>query len=68
MAAYVIPIVFLAAVIGVSVGIGYLCLEFAVRMIGRGLRVGLPKVRRPIYPMRGQKVIQFSRRGYGRLS
>ena len=39
MAALIISILFLAAVIGLSVGIGFLCLEFVVRMIGRALGV-----------------------------
>jgi hypothetical protein len=34
MAALIISILFLAAVIGLSVGIGFLCLEFVVRLIG----------------------------------
>lgn len=41
MAALIISIVFLLAVIGISVGIGFICLEFVVRMIGRGLRADL---------------------------
>jgi hypothetical protein len=39
MAALIISILFLAAVIGLSVGIGFLCLEFVVRLIGRALGV-----------------------------
>jgi hypothetical protein len=41
MVALIILIIFFAAVIGLSVGIGFVCLEFVVRMIGRGLGVGL---------------------------
>jgi hypothetical protein len=41
MVVLIVSILFLAAVIGVSVGIAFLCLEFVVRMIGRGLGVDL---------------------------
>jgi hypothetical protein len=37
MASYILPILFIAALIGLSLCIGYLCLEFVVRMISRGL-------------------------------
>lgn len=37
MVALIVSILFLAAVIGISVGIAFLCIEFVVRMIGRGL-------------------------------
>lgn len=39
MVALVLLIIFIAALIGISVGIGFLCLELVVRMIGRGLGV-----------------------------
>lgn len=44
-----LPIILLAVLIGLSVAIGYICLEFVVRMIGRGLGVNFapqPAVRR----------------------
>jgi len=40
MASYILPILFIAAAIAVSLFIGYICVEFIVRLIGRGLGAG----------------------------
>lgn len=37
MVAFIMSILLIAAVIGIAIGIGFLCLEFVVRLIGRGL-------------------------------
>jgi hypothetical protein len=37
MVSYILPILLLALLIGVSLSIGYICLELIVRMISRGL-------------------------------
>ena len=37
MAAYILPILLIALLIGVSLCIGYICLELIGRMISRGL-------------------------------
>lgn len=42
MVAYVLLILIIGVAIGITLGIGYLCLEFVVRMIGRGLGAQAP--------------------------
>jgi hypothetical protein len=37
MATYILPVLFVLALIALSVGIGYICIEFILRLIGRGL-------------------------------
>ncbi|HVG18993.1 MAG TPA: hypothetical protein VNI02_08055 [Blastocatellia bacterium] len=37
MVALIMSILLIAAAVGISIGIGFLCLEFVVRLIGRGL-------------------------------
>jgi hypothetical protein len=46
----ILAIIIIAALIGISAGIGFLCIEFVVRLIGRGLGVEFARaraVRRP---------------------
>ena len=40
MASYILPILFIAGLVCVSLCISYLCVELIVRLIGRGLGAG----------------------------
>ena len=42
MVAYVLLILFIGVLIAFTLGIGYLCIEFVVRLIGRGLGAEVP--------------------------
>jgi hypothetical protein len=42
MVAYILLMLIIGILIGITLGIGYLCLEFVVRLIGRGLGAEAP--------------------------
>jgi len=45
MADLILAIIVIASLIGVSAGIGFLCLEFVIRLIGLGLGVEFARAR-----------------------
>jgi hypothetical protein len=69
MLALVLPIIITVTIIGLTLGISFICVEMVLRFIGRGLRVEpapVPVIRRPINrPMtRSGPEPAANRRGY----